>query len=41
MDQFQSYYQVSIPNWVAIPLLLLMLVAGWKIAKLLWAAISN
>ncbi len=32
---------VFIPIWVAIPVLLVVLFGGWKLAKLLWAAISN
>jgi hypothetical protein len=32
---------VSIPVWILIPVVLIVLFAGWKLAKLLWAAISN
>jgi hypothetical protein len=32
---------ISIPIWIVIPVLLIVLVGGWKLAKLLWAAISN
>jgi hypothetical protein len=32
---------VSIPIWIVIPVLLIIVVVGWKLAKLLWAAISN
>jgi hypothetical protein len=39
--QFQEFRMVTIPIWIAIPVLVIVLVAGWKIAKLLWAAISN
>jgi hypothetical protein len=40
-EQFQEFHMVSIPIWIAIPVLLIVLLAGWKLAKLLWAAISN
>jgi hypothetical protein len=37
----QSVQFVSIPIWIAVPVLVIVLVGGWKLAKLLWAAISN
>lgn len=32
---------VTIPIWIVLPVLLIVLVGGWKLAKLLWAALSN
>ena len=41
MNEFQSFHMVTIPIWIALPVLALVLVGGWKLAKLLWAARSN
>jgi hypothetical protein len=41
MDEFQSFHMVTIPIWIAIPVVVIVLVGGWKLAKLLWTAISN
>jgi hypothetical protein len=32
---------VLLPIWVVIRVLLIVIIGGWKLAKLLWAAISN
>jgi hypothetical protein len=37
----QSVHVVGISIWVVIPVLVIVLVGGWKLAKLLWTAISN
>jgi hypothetical protein len=36
-----SDFYFSIPIWVVIPVLLIVLVGGWKLGKVLWATISN
>ena len=36
-----SMLVIGIPIWIAVPVLLIVLVGGWKLAKLLWAAISH
>jgi hypothetical protein len=36
-----SDFYVAIPIWIVIPALLLILVGGWKLAKLVWAALSG
>ena len=41
MDEFQSFHMVTIPIWIAIPVVVIVLVGGWKLAKLLWTAMSN
>jgi hypothetical protein len=40
MKEFPMMF-FEIPIWIVIPVLLIVLVGGWKLAKLLWAAISN
>ena len=37
----QDVYLVAVPIWIAIPVLAIVLVGGWKLAKLLYAALSN
>jgi len=41
VDEFQSFQMVAIPIWVAIPVVVIVLAGGWKLAKLLWTAMSN
>jgi len=30
-----------VPIWIVIPVAMIVIVLGWKVAKLLWAALSN
>jgi hypothetical protein len=41
MVNFQSFHMVTVPIWIALPVLALVLAGGWKLAKLLWLALSN
>ena len=34
-------FAIQIPWWVVVPVLIVALLGAWKLAKLLWAAISN
>lgn len=38
---FQTFQEVSIPIWIAGPVLLILGVGAWRIVKLLWAAGSD
>ena len=37
----QGVYMVAVPIWIAIPVLVIVVVGGWKLVKLLYAALSN
>jgi hypothetical protein len=40
MDEV-GLHAIVVPLWVVIPVLMIVVVAGWKAAKLLWAASSH
>ena len=38
---FVNGYAIQVPIWVALPILAVVLFGGWKLAKAVWAALSN
>lgn len=38
---FVNGFAIQFPIWVALPILAVVLFAGWKLAKMIWAALSN
>ena len=38
---FVSGFAFQVPNWVVLVLLAVVLFGAWKLAKLVWSALSN